>query len=73
MHLAAYAALIEAISKPNDSCNTHAATSRDEEKALVAVCGFPATTEADRRAKAIYRLQIEARGELDLCLVRIRR
>jgi hypothetical protein len=65
-HEAAYAAFIKAIRKPNGSRNDHAATSRDEEKALVALCGLPATTEVDRRAKATYLLQIEARGELDL-------
>ncbi|MER9202938.1 hypothetical protein NKH74_27745 [Mesorhizobium sp. M0933] len=32
--------------------NNHAASSLDEEKALLAVCGFPAISEADRRAKA---------------------
>ena len=65
-HEATYAAFIKVIRKPNDSRNDHAATSRDEEKALVALCGFPAITEVDRQTKAIYLLQIEARGELDL-------
>ncbi|NGO52938.1 hypothetical protein [Allomesorhizobium camelthorni] len=63
---AAYAKFMMAIRKPNGSRNDHAAASRDEEKALVAVCGFPAATDTDRRAKATYLLQVEARGELDL-------
>ncbi|WP_292464523.1 hypothetical protein [Mesorhizobium sp.] len=40
--------------------------SREEERALLAVCGYPAVGEADRLAKARYLLEIEARGELDL-------
>jgi hypothetical protein len=65
-HMAAYATLMKAIRKPSGRHNDHAASSRAEEKALLAVCGFPAIGEADRRAKATYLLQIEARGELDL-------
>ena len=40
--------------------------SRKEERALLAICGYPAVGEADRLAKARYLLEIEARGELDL-------
>ena len=40
--------------------------SRDEEKALLAICAYPAVAEGDRLAKARYLLEIEARGELDL-------
>lgn len=65
-HRAAYATFMKAIRRPHGTCNDHAATSLAEEKALVAVCGFPAVSKADRRAKATYLLQIEARGELDL-------
>jgi hypothetical protein len=65
-HEAAYARFMKAIRKPNGSRDNHAAASRDEEKALLDVCGFPAATAADRRAKAAYLLPIEARGELDL-------
>ena len=40
--------------------------SREEERALLAICGYAAVEEADRLAKARYLLAIEARGELDL-------
>jgi hypothetical protein len=65
-HIATYATFMKAIRKPSDRHNDHAASSRAEEKAELAVCGFTAISEADRRAKATYLLQIEARGELDL-------
>jgi hypothetical protein len=62
-HLAAYEAFMAAIPKPNGGGNDHAEASRKEERALLDVCGFPATTTADRKAKAAYLLR---RGELDL-------
>jgi hypothetical protein len=65
-HIAAYATFMKAIRKPSGRHNDHAASSRAEEKALLAVCGFSAIDEADRRPKATYLLQVEARGELDL-------
>jgi hypothetical protein len=65
-HMAAYATFMKAIREPSGRHNDHAAGSRAEEKALLAVCGFSAISEADRRAKATYLLQVEARGELDL-------
>ncbi len=65
-HIATYATFMKAIRKPSDRHNDHAASSKAEEKALLAVCGFTAISEADRRVKATYLLQIEARGELDL-------
>ncbi|TPN02168.1 hypothetical protein FJ977_01790 [Mesorhizobium sp. B2-1-3A] len=40
--------------------------SREEERALLAICGYAAVEEGDRLAKARYLLDIEARGELDL-------
>lgn len=40
--------------------------SREEERALLAICAYPASEEGDRLAKARYLLQVEARGELDL-------
>ena len=40
--------------------------SRAEERALLAVCVYPAVRKGDRLAKARYLLEIEARGELDL-------
>ncbi|RWG50500.1 MAG: hypothetical protein EOQ62_04300 [Mesorhizobium sp.] len=65
-HKAAYTTFMKAIRKPHGTRNDHTASSRAEEKALLAVCGFSAISETDRRAKATYLLQIEARGELDL-------
>lgn len=65
-HKAAYATFMKAIRKPSGTRNYHAECGRDEENALLDVCGFPAISEADRRAKATYLLEIEARGELDL-------
>jgi hypothetical protein len=62
----AYATFMKTIRKPHGTRKDHAASSRSEEKALLAICGFPAISEVDRRAKATYLLQIEARGELDL-------
>jgi hypothetical protein len=53
-HKATYAAFGKAIQE------------RDEERALLAVCPYPAVREGDRRAKARYLLRIEGRGELDL-------
>ncbi|MDX8482936.1 hypothetical protein RFN28_31415 [Mesorhizobium sp. VK24D] len=40
--------------------------SRAEERALLAICAYPAARESDRVAKARYLLEIERRGELDL-------
>jgi hypothetical protein len=65
-HKAVYAALVEAIRVAEAGSNEPAKASRAEEKALLAVCAFPARSEGDRRAKARYLLGIEARGELDL-------
>ena len=65
-HRAAYAVFMEAIRRPQSTSNSHDEASRFEEKALLAVCAFPATSKADRRAKATYLLEIETRGELDL-------
>jgi hypothetical protein len=64
-HKAAYADFMTSI-RPSHAHNDHAACSRAEEKALLAVCVFPAANDPDRRAKATYLLAIEARGELDL-------
>jgi formiminotetrahydrofolate cyclodeaminase len=65
-HEAAYAAFMSSIRKPDDDRNDHAARSQAEEKALLAVCGYPTVSEIDRRTKATYLLEIETRGELDL-------
>jgi hypothetical protein len=65
-HRTAYSTFMKAIREPDGTSNDHTARSQDEERALLAVCGFPAICKADRRAKATYLLQIEERGELDL-------
>jgi hypothetical protein len=65
-HEAIYAAFGTAIQDPASSGRDHHIASRAEEKALLAVCSYPAVSEADRRAKAGYLLTVEARGELDL-------
>jgi hypothetical protein len=65
-HKATYAAFAKAIHEMGGSDRGHDSASRDEERALVAVCAYPAVSEGDRRAKARYLLEIEARGELDL-------
>ena len=65
-HKAAYAAFGRAIHETGSNGCDCAKASRAEEKALVAVCSYPAVSEADRRVKAKYLLVVEARGELDL-------
>lgn len=65
-HATAYAAFGNAIhEKGGGSCDKDTA-SRLEERALLAVCAYPAVSDGDRMAKAGYLLEIEARGELDL-------
>ena len=65
-HRTAYKAFVEMIRATDAKSGDSARASRIEEKALLAVCAFPARSEGDRRAKARYLLKIEARGELDL-------
>ncbi|WP_287066880.1 hypothetical protein [Mesorhizobium sp.] len=65
-HKATYAAFGKAIHEVDGSNRGHDRASRAEERALLAVCAYPAVREGDRRAKARYLLKIEARGELDL-------
>jgi hypothetical protein len=65
-HKATYAAFTKAIHEMDASDRGHDRASRAEERALLAVCAYPAISESDRRAKAQYLLKIEARGELDL-------
>lgn len=65
-HKATYAAFGKAIQERDGSNREHDRASRAEERALLAVCAYPAVREGDRRAKARYLLKIEARGELDL-------
>lgn len=65
-HKTAYAAFGKAIREPGGNGRDLDKASRAEEKALLADCSYPAVSEGDRRTKAKYLLQIEARGELDL-------
>lgn len=65
-HKATYAAFGKAIQERDGSNREHDRASRAEERALLAVCAYPAVREGDRRAKARYLLKFEARGELDL-------
>lgn len=65
-HKSAYAALRTTVDEIGGSGAVFDDACRVEEKALVAVCAYCATTEGDRLAKAGYLLEIEARGELDL-------
>ena len=65
-HKATYAAFARAIHETGSNGSDHAKVSRAEEYALVAICSYPAVSEADRRVKAKCLLVVEARGELDL-------
>ncbi|MEI5680461.1 hypothetical protein G6N74_28550 [Mesorhizobium sp. CGMCC 1.15528] len=65
-HTATYAAFGRAIHATGGKGSDHAEASRTEERALVALCCYPAVSDADRWAKAKYLLKIERRGELDL-------
>ncbi len=65
-HKIAYAAFGDALHDMGDGSSESDRASREEERALHAICGYPAVGEADRLVKARYLLQIEARGELDL-------
>lgn len=65
-HKATYLAFGRAIHATGGNARDHSRASRTEEKALVALCCYPAVSDADRWAKAKYLLKIERRGELDL-------
>ena len=62
-HRIAYAAFGKAL---HDLGGDSGGASREEERALLAICGHAAVEEGDRLAKARYLLEIEAHGELDL-------
>jgi hypothetical protein len=64
-HRTAYAAFGKTLHEIGGRSDTDRA-SREEERALLAICGYAAVWEGDRVAKARYLLEIEARGELDL-------
>ncbi|MFD1986233.1 hypothetical protein ACFSOZ_27685 [Mesorhizobium newzealandense] len=65
-HMAAYAEFGKALHEIGGRSSDRARASWEEERALLAICGYPAVEEGDRLAKARYLLKIEARGELDL-------
>ena len=65
-HEATYVAFGRAIHETASNSRDCTQASRTEEQALVALCSYPAVSEADRRVKAKYLLKVEARGELDL-------
>ncbi|WP_245485643.1 hypothetical protein [Mesorhizobium sp. M5C.F.Ca.IN.020.29.1.1] len=64
--MTAYAAFGKAIHEMDGSSRDHDRASREGERALLAICAYPAVSGGDRFAKARYLLEIEARGELDL-------
>ena len=65
-HKTAYAAFGKAVHDIGGGSSGSDRASREEERALLAICGHVAVEEGDRLAKARYLLEIEARGELDL-------
>lgn len=65
-HKTAYAEFGKALHEIGGGSGDPARASREEERTLLVICGYPAVGEGDRLAKARYLLEIEARGELDL-------
>src|SRR4051794_11178054 len=65
-HDRAYNALHTVVHRAESSRHDRQRADRIEERALLAICSYPATSRGDRRAKADYLLTVEARGELDL-------
>lgn len=65
-HKTAYAEFIKSVHDMGGSSRDCDRASQAEEKALLAICAYPAITEGSRWGKARYLLEIEARGELDL-------
>lgn len=66
MHKIAYSAFGNTIHEMVGSSRDYDRTSCAEERALLAICAYPAVTGGDRFSKARYLLEIEGRGELDL-------
>ncbi len=64
--MTSYAAIGKAVREMGGGSRDYDQASREEERALLAICAYPAVREVDRLAKAGYLLEIEARGELDL-------
>ena len=65
-HRAAYRNFVGRAIPCNVSKPVYQSLSRAEERALLAICAYPAVTQADRRRKVHYLLAVEKRGELDL-------
>ncbi|MBZ9872341.1 hypothetical protein LB542_15940 [Mesorhizobium sp. BR1-1-9] len=65
-HRTAYAAFVNALHDIGGDSSGSDRAGREEEGALLAICGYAAIGEGDRLVKARYLLEIEARGELDL-------
>ncbi|WP_245271917.1 hypothetical protein [Mesorhizobium sp. LNJC391B00] len=61
-HKAAYAAFGKALHDIGGGSSGSDRASLEEERALLAICGYAAVTERDRLTKARYLLEIEARG-----------
>src|SRR5262245_42773371 len=62
-HRAAYRCLVD---RAVHNMHVYNTLNRAEEGALLAICAYPAVTQADRRVKVRCLLAIEKRGELDL-------
>ncbi|RUW60616.1 hypothetical protein [Mesorhizobium sp. M7A.F.Ca.US.008.03.1.1] len=65
-HEASYVGLHRVVHQAGSSSCERERADRIEQKALLAICSYPATSRGDRRAKADYLLTAETRGELDL-------
>ncbi|UVK52813.1 hypothetical protein DBIPINDM_006229 [Mesorhizobium sp. AR02] len=65
-HKTAYISFGKAVHEKGSRSRDHIKAGRKEERALLAICTFPAVWEVDRLGKARYLLEIEARCELDL-------
>ncbi|MER9580705.1 hypothetical protein [Mesorhizobium sp. M0276] len=64
--MTAYAAFGKVVHEVGGRGRDYDNANREEERALLAICAYPAATQGDRLAKARYLLEIEARGELDV-------
>ena len=64
--MTAYAAFGKVVQEVGSRGRDYDNANRDEERALLAICAYPAATQGDRLTKARYLLEVEARGELDL-------
>ena len=65
-HLTTYATFGKVVHEVSGKDRDYDNANREEERALLAICGYPAATQGDRLTKARHLLEVEARGELDL-------